>query len=61
MKDSPNADNPQADVELIIEELLNRFNEAELAKEPGIMLHSSVGAAFHARIMNAAKYLGIIE
>lgn len=58
MKTSPNEDAPQLDVEFIIEELLNLYNEAD---EGGYLeLKSRVGCTFHARVVNAAKHLGLV-
>lgn len=58
-KETPNKDNPQADVEFIVEELLDLFNEAEGAGVAHILLNSSVGSTFHARVKNAAAHLGV--
>lgn len=59
MKETPNKDAPQKDVEFIVQELLDLFNGAEGSQEPLIQLNSSVGSTFHARVKNAAKYLGL--
>lgn len=64
MKESPNRDRPQMDVEFIVEELLTLFNEAGTSgiidlDDNCIELRSHVGSTFHARVLNAAKHLGI--
>ncbi|WP_143279265.1 hypothetical protein [Bradyrhizobium ottawaense] len=66
MKESPNKDNPRADVVAVVEELLDLFNEAEAAggsvielDDNCIELRSAVGSTFHARVLNAARYLKI--
>lgn len=58
MKESPNKYNPSADIEFIVQELLDLFNEVSDVTEP-IQLNSCVGSTFHARVLNAAKHLGI--
>lgn len=55
MKESPNKENPQEDVKFIIEELLMSIDSDDNV----IRLISCVGSTFHARILNAAKYLDI--
>jgi hypothetical protein len=60
MKETPNKDDPQADVVFIVEELLNLFNEAEGGDDP-MQLNSSVGSKFHARVLNAARHLGVLD
>lgn len=56
MKESPNKNSPQMDVEFIVEELLSLFDAAD----GGVMkLESCVGSTFHARVMNAAAHLGL--
>lgn len=60
MKTSPNETAPQLDVEAIIEELVDLFNQAEDDGHPVMKLESHVGSTFHARVMNAAKHLGIL-
>jgi len=60
MKESPNKDRPQSDVEFVIDELLNLFNEADDGSlEPVMTLSSHLGSTFHARVMNAARHLGL--
>lgn len=61
MKQSPNHDCPQLDVELVIEELVNLFSEADDgSQEPVMRLESHLGSTFHARVLNAAKHLGVL-
>jgi hypothetical protein len=64
MKESPNKDNPQADVVFVIQELLDLYGEAPAdgaieLDDNCIELRSHVGSKFHARVLNAAKHLGI--
>lgn len=40
-------------IEMIIEELMNQFNEAESEGRPGINLVSALGAKFHKRVERA--------
>lgn len=59
MKETPNQDDPQADIAFIIEELYDLFSEAEDGSlEPVMTLNSHVGSTFHARVLNAARHLG---
>ena len=58
MKDSPNKNDPQADIVFIIEELLDLFNDAE-GDPKRIELNSCVGSTFHAHILNVAAHLGL--
>lgn len=58
MKDSPNKDNPQADIAFIVEELLDLFNGADAGEF--IELKSQVGSKFHARVLNAARHIGLV-
>lgn len=55
-KESPNKDNPSADIEFIVQELFDLFMCAEGDK---IELVSALGSTFHARVLNAAKHLGV--
>lgn len=58
MKESPNHDAPQLDVEAVIEELFNLNREADDGSlEPVMKLESRLGSTFHARVLNAARYL----
>lgn len=59
MGDTPNRDNPEADIAFIVEELFNLFLSAEQDNREHIILQSSVGGTFNARVNNAAKYLKI--
>lgn len=66
MRETPNKDNPQADVVAIVEELHMLFVEAEGGgvgaielDDNCIELRSHVGSMFHARVKNAARHLGI--
>lgn len=61
MKESPNKNDPQADVVFVIEELLSLYNNAEYDSAACIELRSHVGSKFHARVLNAAQHLGIME
>ena len=62
MKHSPNKNSPQMDVEFVIEELMNLFNEADDGSlEPVMKLESHLGSTFHARVLNAARHLGLLE
>ncbi len=66
MKESPNKNDPQADVVFVIEELLSLYNGAEYDSaieldDNCIELRSHVGSKFHARVVNAARHLGIME
>lgn len=60
MKESPNKDSPQFDVEFIVEELLNMFNEADGYPDKRMQLNSCAGSTFHARVLNAATHLGLL-
>jgi len=66
VKEPPSQNDPQADVVFIIEELLMLFNEAspdgsiEL-DDNCIELRSAVGGKFHARVLNAARHLGLMQ
>lgn len=57
MRDTPNKNHPEKDVEFIIQELLDFFNNAENGQ---LELTSKVGSIFNARVVNAAKYLKLI-
>lgn len=57
MRDTPNKNHPEKDVEFIIQELLDFFNNAENGQ---LELTSKVGSMFNARVVNAAKYLKLI-
>lgn len=57
MKTTPNADNPEADIRFIIEELSDLFGVAEARGESHLHLNSAVGSKFHARVKNAAEHL----
>lgn len=57
MADTPNRDNPQDDVDFLVEELLSLFNEAEELGEAEMSLNSCVGSKFHARVKRAAAFL----
>jgi hypothetical protein len=63
MKESPNKDNPQDDIVFIVEELLSLFNGADSVidiDDNCMELRSHVGSTFHARVVNAARHLGIL-
>lgn len=57
MKESPNKNDPQADVAFVVEELLELFNGTDAGDF--IELKSQVGSTFHARVLNAAAHLGL--
>ncbi|WP_398473374.1 hypothetical protein [Tardiphaga sp.] len=62
MKESPNKDAPQSDVVAIVEELYTLFLNAGEGQERSVMeLHSHLGSTFHARVLNAARFLKIDE
>jgi hypothetical protein len=63
MKESPNKETPQLDVEFVVEELLDLFNEADdgSLKPITVTLSSHLGSTFHARVLNAAKHLGLLD
>ncbi len=68
MKESPNKLEPQLDVEFIVQELLDLFNEAQSSGSSAIELddncielRSHVGSTFHARVLNAARHLGLVD
>lgn len=58
MDDTPNKNDPQADIAFIIEELLSMFDDAEDG-EYKVELRSSRGSRFHARVLNAGRHLGL--
>lgn len=58
MQDSPNKNKPEEDIKFIIEEVLDMFNGFDV-EGCNVELVSSVGSRFHARVLNAAKFLGI--
>lgn len=57
MKESPNKNAPAEDVKFIIEEIYALFSAASEGEK--IELVSAVGSTFHARVLNAARYLDV--
>jgi hypothetical protein len=56
VKETPNKDDPEADIDFILEELLTAFADPDGDQ---MSLRSTVGSRFHARVVNAAQFRNI--